>query len=1080
MTDKFSDFKLTFPENLKRDANLSSTEALSFDDLGDFIEEREKIKRKIEDNLDTKLRIDYSDFSNHVFFGSATEKFGIASARVLTKYPFNGNAEEKDAFALTSSGYENHIFDEWPRDVSYAFFNGTDQYITASDYDNDLYIGSSSLYVSAWIDPVIADQMTIIQALSASVSPVKKHGFDFYLSGTTDPHLNFTLYSGSEASTVSASYSAFTSSFNNVAAIYDKETNILSLYINKNHQVSSSVSYNAIEFSPLTFFVGSGSQYTTESSSFGFYSGSIDEVRIAHTASSLWHEKNYLRPIEAESYVKLHYKFNEGTVGTGSVDSVVIDYSKSGIHGKIESYTENARVSGSVMLHDPGDPILYSFHSRVMSFTSSLITSASLYDADNNNNIFNLIPQNVMQADDDEDGLMRFFSLSLARYFDDIKLYVDQFINLKSTNYDYVNDTPDLFLPMLQKYFGWKVTEHFGDADPLPLLFGENILSSGSVDVSLSEIRNEFWRRVLNNLPYIYKSKGKRHSLDALFNVIGIGKENIRFKEYGYLPGGSIDDTRVLRQKDAAILGFGTASLTTSFVEASIPSSSLNNGQFTVETLMQLPFVSASYTGSLLTGSVWELQASGSGTGYSGVRFYWVRDSLTSENGKFVLTSSDGQHLTSSNVQVFDGDFYQVSAGKLGSNEAFISVRGVDSDEIDLSADVTGTTAFTVTTNEYDKIIMGASSGSNQFTLLPTQGFYGEYRLWDLSLSSSEKDDHALHFESVGLERPIQDSGSLLGHWSLAEDFLTNASGELTGVLDLSRNDQIATGSLFPTSENPYQRFLFDYNPLSPDIDLRWTENKVRIRNTTELKLSDIASDTNEVALEFNLIDSLNEDISKIFATFTTINEAIGQPVHKYRDEYADLEGLRKIYFDRLGDTLNFNRFFGLFKWFDKKISDSIKQLLPARVRFIGGEQVVESHFLERPKYKYQYPVFRTPQDIPDFDLSGTIGFSGSKMGYYESNATMGTYALTHLDASSSLNHSIPAKESAVVLEGDKSQKFISTFGVGRGNFPKEGVFPTQYSGDTNVDTFDADSGVNFRHELARKVLSNKDRDNES
>lgn len=177
-------------------------------------------------------------------------------------------------------------------------------------------------------------------------------------------------------------------------------------------------------------------------------------------------------------------------------------------------------------------------------------------------------------------------------------------------------------------------------------------------------------------------------------------------------------------------------------------------------------------------------------------------------------------------------------------------------------------------------------------------------------------------------------------------------------------------GSDFAVLNNPFKKFLLEYNYISPSIDLKWTENKIRIRNKSELKKHEIATDTNEVALEFNFIDALNEDIMKIFSSFEILNNIVGNPINKYRASYDELEGVRKKYFERLGDSLNFNNFFNLFKWFDKKISDSILQLLPTRAKFIGGEFVVESHFLERPKYQYQFPIFKTPVTIPEMDFS--------------------------------------------------------------------------------------------------------------
>jgi len=206
-----SKFQINFVENLKRDANLPSTKLISFNDLGDFSEERDKIKRLLEKKLNTELKIDYTSFSNHVFFDSAIEKFNAAKKKVLSTYPYNGSSENKDVFFLSSSGYESDLIQkQWPRYVGYITLNGTDQYISSSDYDTDLFLGSSSLYVSAWIKPVMTTQHAVLQVLTSSVSTGNKFGYELVLSGATDPHVKFSLYSGSSISRVSASYTSFT------------------------------------------------------------------------------------------------------------------------------------------------------------------------------------------------------------------------------------------------------------------------------------------------------------------------------------------------------------------------------------------------------------------------------------------------------------------------------------------------------------------------------------------------------------------------------------------------------------------------------------------------------------------------------------------------------------------------------------------------------------------------------------------------------------------------------------------------------------------------------------------------------
>ena len=1084
MSIKKTSFALTFPENLKKNVTLSSTPNLCFDSLGDFIEERNKIKRLLETSNEAKLKVDYSDYANHVFFDSAVSKYEIAQNRILTKYPYNGNSEEKDAFFLTSSDYENYVYEQWPRHVGYAFLNGTTQFISASDSDNKLVLGTSSLYVSAWINPTITNNNIILQVMSASGATVLKHGYDLFLSGATDPHIKFSLYSGSQKASISASYSAYTGSFNNVSVIYDTTSDLLSLYVNNSKRVSSSVSFGAIDFVPTKLFIGSGSQYTAFSSSYDYYSGSIDNVRILLTSSDLYHLKNYSRPIDSESYVVLNYTFNEGVVGTGSIDSVVVDYSKVGLHGVFLNYASSCRVSGAVTLEDPGDPILYSFHSGVLVFSGTNSLSASDYDNENNNQIFNMISQDVLKVDNEQEGLMTAFSLAMARFFDEIKLYIDQFENLRITNYDDKDETPDIFLPFLTRYFGWKVTEHFGDANPLSFFFGEGIKSSGSLDVPLLEIRNQFWRRTLNNLPYLLKTKGKRNNLDAFFNVLGVNKENINIKEYGYLPGGSIQDTRIHKEKVSSFLGIGTGSLSSSFVKVPSLITSTNN-QYTVESLVQLPYISSSYSGTLtvLTGGIWQLvdpdQVTGSFT------LLWNVPSLGSTTGKFILTGSDGQSFSSSLIEVFDGDFTYIAAGLKSDQKPFIEVRTLDNDVLDFSASYDGTTALSgvFTGSKYD-FIMGANSGTVYFHPR-TQGFFGQYRYWNRPLSSSEMNDHALNFESIGVADPAETPHPLEGYWPLNEFKLADLAGRIQTVQDISRNGYIATGSQFLASANPYRKFLSEYNYLSPSVDLKWTENKIRVRNKTELVLSDIANDANEVSLEFNLVDALNKDITKIFSTFDLLNNAIGQPVNKYRDEYADLEAYRRLYFQRLGDNIHFSAFFNLFRWFDKKISDSIKQLLPARVRFIGGEQVIESHVLERPRYQYKYPIFRTPVDIPNAEISGVLTVDGHNMNsFVAQKSMMGTSARSEFEKNTKYIVSgvfVFPRESSVVLSAEIQEKNVSLFNQGDENPDRlrNMFFRIKVSGDQSDSSNNPNSGINFRNEYARKLLSNKDRDNE-
>ena len=48
--------------------------------------------------------------------------------------------------------------------------------------------------------------------------------------------------------------------------------------------------------------------------------------------------------------------------------------------------------------------------------------------------------------------------------------------------------------------------------------------------------QNQIWRRILNNLPYLYKSKGTKRGLWVTLATYGIGENLLRIKEFGGPP----------------------------------------------------------------------------------------------------------------------------------------------------------------------------------------------------------------------------------------------------------------------------------------------------------------------------------------------------------------------------------------------------------------------------------------------------------------------------------------------------------------------------------------------------------------
>ena len=113
--------------------------------------------------------------------------------------------------------------------------------------------------------------------------------------------------------------------------------------------------------------------------------------------------------------------------------------------------------------------------------------------------------------------------------------------------------------------------------------------------------------------------------------------------------------------------------------------------------------------------------------------------------------------------------------------------------------------------------------------------------------------------------------------------------------------------------------------------------------------------DDRRMQIEISAVQALNEDIMNIFATLDSLDNAIGSPELVFAQDYPTLRNLRRIYFNRLTEKVNFVQVFQFFKWFDDTVGDYLEQMLPYDSKFAGTNFVIEPHALERPKFIYNY-----------------------------------------------------------------------------------------------------------------------------
>lgn len=117
-------------------------------------------------------------------------------------------------------------------------------------------------------------------------------------------------------------------------------------------------------------------------------------------------------------------------------------------------------------------------------------------------------------------------------------------------------------------------------------------------------------------------------------------------------------------------------------------------------------------------------------------------------------------------------------------------------------------------------------------------------------------------------------------------------------------------------------------------------------------------------ALEKSMYQTVSEEMMNIFGSMLYFNNLIGDPVERYRPSYKKLEKVRQLFFEKIENTPDVEKYIDFYKWIDSSLSRMIEQLIPASANFSGKiRNMIESHILERNKYWNKYPTleFKTP-----------------------------------------------------------------------------------------------------------------------
>ena len=126
-----------------------------------------------------------------------------------------------------------------------------------------------------------------------------------------------------------------------------------------------------------------------------------------------------------------------------------------------------------------------------------------------------------------------------GRSFDEVKHFIDALAFMNSVNYNIQNDIPSQLLKNLAQTIGWRTNiSPITDENFLSTVFGNETTPTYpgySRAMTPDELNYQYFRNIILNSAYLFKSKGTRKSIEGLMRLIGAPEALVEFNENIYL-----------------------------------------------------------------------------------------------------------------------------------------------------------------------------------------------------------------------------------------------------------------------------------------------------------------------------------------------------------------------------------------------------------------------------------------------------------------------------------------------------------------------------------------------------------------
>jgi len=592
--------------------------------------------------------------------------------------------------------------------------------------------------------------------------------------------------------------------------------------------------------------------------------------------------------------------------------------------------------------------------SQVTTWYETLLDNAATYDKFNKNALVYAIPEFIRTQPGNE-GLDTFINM-LGQHYDILYTYINYMSKIHSRDEHPKYGVPNELLYSVAKQFGWSLTDGNQYKDLWEYVLGTNdsgvpITGSNTVgDASLpgKDMTYHIWRRIVNNLPGLLKSKGTKRSIKALLSCYGIPQSMITIQEYG--------GPRIERPPVYEKLNFDYAlDLIRNAAGTVVTNYSQSIGAVEVRFRTDNVLTNPSMPSTMNLFSV----------GSNDVTLDFTRGTL----GTIQLNGT-----SSADFECFDGGWITALLRTSGSELELVAKKSKYGKIVATVAASSSIATFPVA----GSITLGGSSSASRL-----QGQLQELRIWTSSLGDSALDNHTK--APSAYDGNVSAYDELVYRLPLTQKIDHSATSSLSGVQPLSST--ISSSFASWTNAEPYdsieETYYFDGISLAAGT---FDDNKIRLEDNELVGTLDVKTraersqfdkaplDSKKLGVYFSPQTMINDDIIAQLG-FTELDSYIGDPGQQYERSYPDLIRAARDYWKKYDTKNDINAYIKIFSLFDLSFFNQLEQLLPARVDKVTGV-LVQPNILERNKDSVLPRPSRTLDSYnTDIDVQQTLIF---------------------------------------------------------------------------------------------------------